>query len=404
MSTVESVFLEPLDVLFLRGNKLFGDPGSFGESLVPPWPSVAAGALRSRMLADAGIDLTAFGAGQVAHPTLGTPTRPGSFGVTAFNLARRFADGRVEALFALPADLVVSEAAPSALDVRALSPTPLPLTGEGLSCSFPLPLLSVLAEKERGKPAGGYWLTADGWKKYLAGQVPAPTDLVKSSDLWRIDPRVGVGLDAVSGRAADGRLFSVQAAAMVKRGHRIGTNKATDKALLADYDVGFIAAVSGAALPKSGALRLGGDGRAAAVHATADFVLPAPDYAAIASARCCRLVLTTPGIFAAGWLPTGTTQTADGEFRFDLHGVKGRLVCAAVPRAEVISGWDMALWQPKPAQRAAPTGSVYWLDELDATPEALRKLVETGLWSESCEDAARRTEGFNRLTLAKWRP
>ena len=29
-------FIEPLDLLFLRGNKLFGDPGSFGESLVRP--------------------------------------------------------------------------------------------------------------------------------------------------------------------------------------------------------------------------------------------------------------------------------------------------------------------------------------------------------------------------------
>jgi len=299
---------------------------------------------------------------------------------------------------------VVSEAAPSALDVRALSPTPLPLAGAGLDCSFPLPLLPVLAEQERSKPASGYWLTADGWEKYLAGQTPAPTDLVKASALWQIDPRVGVGLDAASGRAADGRLFSVQAVAMVKRGHRIGTDKQTHQPILADYDVGFFAAVSGAALPQSGAVRLGGDGRAAAIHATADFVLPAPDYAAMASARCCRLVLTTPGMFAAGWLPTGSTQTGDGgEFRFDLHGVKGRLVCAAVPRAEVISGWDLALWRPKPAQRAAPTGSVYWL-ELDTgvTADALRKLAETGLWSGSCEDAARRAEGFNRVALACW--
>ena len=56
-------FLEPLDVLFLRGNKLFGDPGSYGESLIPPWPSVAAGALRSRILADDGVNLTDFAAG-----------------------------------------------------------------------------------------------------------------------------------------------------------------------------------------------------------------------------------------------------------------------------------------------------------------------------------------------------
>jgi CRISPR-associated protein Cmr3 len=55
--TRQTLFIEPLDVLFLRGNKLFGDPGSFGESLVPPWPSVAAGAIRSALLAHKRVDL-----------------------------------------------------------------------------------------------------------------------------------------------------------------------------------------------------------------------------------------------------------------------------------------------------------------------------------------------------------
>ena len=27
------LFIEPVDALFLRGNRLFGDPGSFGEAL-----------------------------------------------------------------------------------------------------------------------------------------------------------------------------------------------------------------------------------------------------------------------------------------------------------------------------------------------------------------------------------
>ena len=55
-SSSTALFIEPLDVLILRGNKLFADAGSHGEALMPPWPSVAAGALRSRMLIDAGID------------------------------------------------------------------------------------------------------------------------------------------------------------------------------------------------------------------------------------------------------------------------------------------------------------------------------------------------------------
>jgi CRISPR-associated protein Cmr3 len=45
---------------------------------------------------------------------------------------------------------------------------------------------------------------------------------------------------------------------------------------------------------------------------------------------------------------------------------------------------------------------VYWLQDLDATPDALRKLVGTGLWGAGCEDAARRAEGFNRITLAHY--
>lgn len=397
--SVEYRFLEPLDVLFLRGNKLFGDPGSHGEALIPPWPSVAAGAIRSRMLAEdridgQAIDLAAFAKSEIEHPTLGTPAKPGSFRVMAFQLARRLADGRVEALYQMPADLVVSESANGVATIRslipiALTPTPLPEgegrnngAGEGLQSSASLPLLPVLAESERSKPAAGYWLTQAGWAKYLAGVSPQSNDLVKSSALWQIDPRVGVGLDSDTRRAADGRLFTVQAVAM-------------------QSGIGFLAGVSGAMPPTDGSVRLGGDGRAAAIQRT-DPSLPVVDYEALVQARRCRLVLATPGLFPLGWLPTGIRQQADGSYRFDRHGVKARLVCAAVPRAEVVSGWDLARKEPKPAQRAAPTGSVYWLDDMEATPESLRKLAEHGLWSDACEDAVRRAEGFNRLWLAAW--
>jgi CRISPR-associated protein Cmr3 len=43
------------------------------------------------------------------------------------------------------------------------------------------------------------------------------------------------------------------------------------------------------------------------------------------------------------------------------------------------------------------------LDELEYTPETLRALVEYGLWKESGEDAARRAEGFNRVSIAAWK-
>jgi CRISPR-associated protein Cmr3 len=365
-------FLEPLDVLFLRGNKLFGDPGSYGESLVPPWPSVAAGAIRSQMLAVEGRDLAAFAAGSIDHPQLGTPQRPGSFAVESFTLARRV-QGAVESLHVLPADLVVTRK-DEVLHVHRLMPA-VPAPGIA-SSAFP-PMMPTLASDSRSKPVSGLWLSQAGWQQYLAGQLPEPQTLVEANRLWKLDPRVGVGLDAQKRCAEEGKLFTVQAVAFEK-------------------DVGFLVGVDGAEPPASGSLRLGGDGRAAAVS-TVEHRLPETDFSAIAAAARCRVVLTAPGIFPEGWRLPGM----DGD-RFSLGGVRGRLACAAVARAEVVSGWDLARWQPKPAQRAAPAGSVYWLDELDATPDALRKLAEAGLWGDSWNDPQRRAEGFNRVALAPW--
>lgn len=374
----EHRFIEPLDVLFLRGNKLFGDPGSHGDSLVPPWPSAAAGALRSQLLAHDGIDLAAFAKGGIPHPSLGTPTAPGSFALTAFTLARKLDGGTLQSLHALPADLVVSDKDDGTRQVQSLRPqAPHP----GLLSSSGYAQMPMLAETERRKASSGLWLNQDGWQRYLNGQLPdAIHDLVKTNELWAIDSRVGIGLNADTRSADEGKLFTTQAVAFKPR-------------------VGFVASVRGATLPTQGTLRLGGDGRAASsqsvIHQS-----PQADLHAIAAEGRCRMVITTPGLFAQGWLPNGFQTDANGQHWLDLHGVRARLVCATVPRSETISGWDLATWQPKAALRSATIGSVYWLDQVQATPEALGKLTDSGLWSEACEDTHRRAEGFNRFALA----
>jgi CRISPR-associated protein Cmr3 len=252
--------------------------------------------------------------------------------------------------------------------------------------SASLPQLAVLAEEDdRAKPASSWWLTQEGWRAYLAGaalrvgkRLEGEEHLVHSSQLWKIDERVGIGLSPEHGRADDGKLFTAQAIAL-------------------NREVGFLAAVVGAEPPGDGVLRFGGDGRAAAVQLASGYAPAEPDYAAIARAGRCRVVLTSPGLFAGGWMLPGVNEESRA---WQLGEVRGRLVCAAVPRAETVSGWDLARWQPKPAQRVAPTGSVYWIDELQATPEALRKLSEAGLWTSVGENPARRAEGFNRISFA----
>lgn len=402
MSQEHSVFLQPLDVLFLRGNKLFGDAGSYGESLIPPWPSVAAGALRSRMMADdASLTATAL-------------QDPARFTLTAFHLARRLADGRVETLHALPADLPVQENG-GVKSLRQLQPQAL---AAGIQSSATLPLLPVLAEgSTRQKITGGLWLTEPGWSQYLSGKLPDVKHLLASKDLWQLDTRVGVGLNADTRSVTDGQLFTMQAIAL---------NKACDprsKDGPPACDVGFVASAN-TALPHRGLVRLGGDGRAASIE-TVPLPSPAggrgvggeganpglhPGYETVLKTKRFKLILTTPGIFPEGWKLPGLD--ADNVWHFG-DGAKAQLVSAAVPRAEVISGWDMAPppgkngWRPpngapKPAQRVAPTGSVYWLDGFTGTADDLRNISEHGLWPTGADNAARRAEGFNRCAIAHY--
>jgi CRISPR-associated protein Cmr3 len=378
MST-QHLFIEPSDVLFLRGNKLFGDPGSYGEALMPPWPSVAAGALRSWLLATDGTDLAAFAQCRVEHRELGTPAKPGSFRLLDFQLALRGEDGAVESMHRVPADLELSEGDSGALKVNASRPQALPA---GIQSSARLPQLPILAAGDsRQKPVSGYWLKAAGWRQYLAGQVPTPEQFVRSADLWAVDERIGVGLDPALRRAEDGKLFGTQA-------------------LVPKPGFGFLTRVAGAILPESGSLRFGGDGRAASVRrvdAVAMDTRPA-DLQQLLQQRRMRLVALSPCQCPGGWLP----GDAAGQ-RIELHGVRGRIVAATVPRAEVVSGWDLAARGPKPAERMAPAGSVWWIDELEASAEALAALLDRGLWAHPAGSViAREAEGFNRIAIAAW--
>jgi CRISPR-associated protein Cmr3 len=129
-------------------------------------------------------------------------------------------------------------------------------------------------------------------------------------------------------------------------------------------------------------------------------LLPAPDWRRIEQERRFRLVLATPGLFADGWRLPGLD--ADNCW----HGPDGctaRLAAAAVNRADMVSGWDLAKWQPKPAQRVAPVGSVYWFEDFQGKTEALGKLAAKGFWAMSdYPGRSRRAEGFGNILIAAW--
>lgn len=372
-------FIEPHDVLFFRGNRLFGDAPGGGNALMPPWPSVFAGALRTAMAVANGANPASIKDGSLPEPLadcLGSAADPGSFTLSEVTLARRTSTG-VETLHPLPADLAVYWDE-GELVVHRLQPVTPPT---GIRCGSATKGLPMPRRDERGQPEDGYWLTRAGWSRYLLGHTPAAEHLCHRSELWTSDPRLGIGLDAERGATRESQLYTTE-------GIRLAPN------------VGFLVAVDGVpsgTLPEHTTLRLGGDGRAASLDTVAAPEEVGPDRTALANDSGCRLVLTSPGIFPQGWQLPGLAGD-----RWPLPGGTARLQATAIPRATTVSGWDVAHNHPKPAVRAAPTGSVYWLSGIDSDPDELCKLASSGLWGlcDHNHSASRRAEGFNRCVIA----
>jgi len=400
----EYYFIAPQDVLMPRGNRSFGDAGEHGEASALPWPSVLAGALRSALLGQDAQALADFGAGRrptgAAGEALGTADEPGAFRLTWASLAR--ADDRsAEPLLPLPADLVATAKGKQSM-LAWLQPAPLP---PGVRAGVELPLVAALRTDKAEKPAPGRLLGAAGLRAYLAGELPQKTTSVNA--LCEKELRLGIALNPAARTAEEGALYTTEAIRFAHRGESSHDDEVEEESKIpgrtaSRHDAGYLVGIQGAPglLPERGMLRLGGDARAAHFRRIR-VELPPPPLARITGDKRFRLVLRSPGIFAAGWMPNGVRRAGDAYVLQHEH-FRAVLVCAALPRYEVVSGWDLARMRPKPAQRAVPAGAVYWFDEFEGDAGKLAQWAGTGVWGDDYE-AARRAEGFNLAWLGAWR-
>lgn len=375
----EHLFIEPLDVLYLRGNHLFDSGGTYSAALMPPWPSLAAGAIRSRMLVDNQVDLKAFAkntpiSGALGE-SLGTFEKPGNFRIAAFTLACRDEEG-IKPLFPLPADVI----APVENQLQYLQPTEL---HPALRSSYMLTHCPLLAIDSPSKPVTGLWLNQEGMQAYLLGaELEFARHCVRQSAIWQSDHRLGIALDPEKQTAGEGQIYTAETISMCQ-------------------GYGFWTEINGAdgLVPQHGVVRFGGDGRAAQI-AACRVSLPDTDWEQIAQEKRFRIVMTTPGIFAEGWCPDGL---GDNYPVWQTEGFCARLQAACVSRAEIISGWDIVRRCPKTAMRVVPTGSVYYFSDFDGDIASLKELASHGLWpQDNSGDAVRRAEGYNNIMIAAW--
>ena len=431
--------IRPLDILHLRGNRLFADSGH-GVSVMPPAPSVFSGAIRSRILVEEGVSFEDVASGRIAEGPVravlgGGPDDPGSFRIRWSGLDVEGLD--VEGLDVEGLDvegLDVEGHAPKSGQGKSPSPAPgvyLPAPGDlvfeegpaaegadrgplrvhrlvprslasipGVRIGSAAPGVPFLQCPRRFKPATGVWIHVEAYRRHLAGEGVEAGDCARSGDLWKRDDRLGITLDPAHRSAAKGLLYTSEAIALAP-------------------GVSFRVEIAGGGslVPESGFLRLGGDARAAAIETVPSnedpLEVPVP------GGDRFRMILVTPGLFPDGWLPPGTRLEAN-RILWSIGGLTAELEAASVSRHEVVSGWDLVAGGPKPAQRSVPAGSVTWWRwtgttggtgavDVAARRAALAPLVEHGLWPLlkdvlSDEDpavrrlwSARRAEGFNNV-------
>lgn len=349
------LFLEPVDVWLFRDGRPF-DAGSDhrARSLFPPYPSVIQGAIRSHSLVLQGIDLCDPGAIAAA---VGTADDVGNLRLRGPFLARREGD-RVMRYLPQPADALTVDAERHTLR-PASAPRP---PDEGVLTSAPTPCLLGL-DDEPGKDEAELWLAEADLHRYFRGATVAG---VPARELFQRESRFGIGLDRQRHTTTEGALYEAEFIRPCR-------------------DVGLLVEVEGyPGWPRSGVLRIGGEGRAAQFEQVDALPWPAPPQPLPPRFK---LYFATPASFSAGWQPR------DGWGQFFLGRVQ--LVAAAVGRYESVGGFDLATGRHKPARRYVPAGSVYYF-QAEGAAQPRPDLVQAAVTETGAEI------GFGQVFIEEW--
>lgn len=210
-----------------------------------------------------------------------------------------------------------------------------------------------LPELAGSQPAGG-WVTHSGMERLLKGLPPLNHEVISPAQLWSEEPRLGIGRDNARRGVQEGLLYQT-------RHLRLRPGVALELHLAGLPDASL--------LPAQATLRLGGEGRQAALRVQ-QAPLSLPTGPAIAPGARFVLHHLTPSACAAG-LPAGIApgfmrrqhEGADC-WEGELAGRPLRILAAACTRPLREGGWDLAQHQARPVQSLLAPGSALYAQNL----------------------------------------
>jgi len=379
--------IEPRDpVIFRDGRPFNATPGARATSLPFPYPSVTAGAVRTRLGWDS---RNGFDSQRI--PKLLSKTVRGPLLVEY--------DQKDDAIrawyFPAPADSLLLKVPSDRGRARRVWLRPVQLPA-GVHADMPDGLLPVstnpaVNEKPYSNPPRFWrWEQMAVWlaQPAMEPETIVPTDL--GLEALPVEERIHVSIDVSTKTAEEGRLFQTSALSFVKV-DGFGENGRPELSRTRFFSL----AVETDADLTPGPDFLGGERRIVGwKNSSSSFpACPKEITTAIDNSGFCRLVLATPAHFNEGYLPTWI-QAA-------IPGLNITVLAAVVPKAQVVSGWDFARKQPKPSRRLAPAGSVYFL-KLEGSEDARRQFV-ANIWLRAISDNAQdRRDGFGLALLGAW--
>jgi CRISPR-associated protein Cmr3 len=373
------IFLEPQETLHFRNGRPFnaGEVG-YAETIFPPTPETLQGIVRAliashwdrtRSIAEV------FQEGSDLVKLIGNSRSYGRFRITDIALARRTGTN-IEALYPVPAHILIEE---KTKRLFLLKPDRLADTISNMPHQMQYLVIQGKPKNKLDNASG--WLT----KNDLSIALNARTDddledigIIKESDIFEREFRVGIGIDASRKAVEEGLLYSMQMIRMKKEYHpyeknygfliemHIAQEDAPDQEEKNDtqriYDV----------LQADGWSTMGGERRAVRFKAF-------DTDTSHLSTKGNLLYLVTPAVFSGGWKP---------------DNVPADPVAAAVPRYQSIGGWQLDPRKSggghnKEMRRCVPAGSVYFFDNEIAIPPDIGSgnttqigygITRTGVW------------------------
>lgn len=193
-------------------------------------------------------------------------------------------------------------------------------------------------------------ISSNGLEQFLDGAPITPKELIpadKPKSLYHFDQRVGIGISPQGLHAEESLIYSISFLALNPEAFFYA-----EALLPADARDDVFAKIE--------TLPFGGEGR----HVLFEQIEPFfwPEKVPSKANEKIMLLLITPSFFDAGWKG---------------KAFNGNLAGAAVPGYTPVSGWDLAKKGPKPTRFAAPSGSIYFLNQSNTTfPESLSDSVE----------------------------